>query len=141
MIIRPTIYYDFIEIAKGLKNLKFNPKSKIFAENTESRTFIIDGMVAMIMGVTIANEGIGEIWNIPTPLIQGKGRAIIRESHKLREIAIEKFGLRQIRASIDSSSPDDIKWIEILGFKHEATLKEATPKRTDLLIYRYEGAD
>jgi len=118
--------------------MKFDPRSKIFADNTESRTFLVDGIVAMILGITVINDGIGETWNIPTPLIQGRGLAVVREARKLREAAINKFGLRQIRATINSSCPDDIKWIEFLGFKHEATLFEATPELDDLLIYKYE---
>ena len=139
MIVRPSLFYDFKEVPFDLRSFKFD--LHLLQHRSESRTFIVDGIVAMILGVTVVWEGCGEVWSLPTPLIQGRGLSIVRGTKQLISDAIDKFSLRQIRTGIDASELDDIRWIELIGFKHEATLTRATVNLDDILIYKYERSN
>ncbi len=52
----------------------------------------------------------------------------------------EQLGVEKVIATMCSSNEDCIKWSEHIGFKLEATLKDASPKG-DILIYVIDRSD
>ena len=94
-----------------------------------------DDRPIMILGCNILWEGVAQVWTVPTEEIRGSGLYVVKiTKFLLRGIAL-KARVRRFHCIIHTGYPENIKWIELLGFQHEGTMFRATPDKKDLLVY------
>jgi RimJ/RimL family protein N-acetyltransferase len=114
----------------------FNPREHAQLGDTRfAWTVKIDEIPVAICGVSEFTPTTGHVWVLNSDKVRGKGVEFSRKLRFMMEKTIETFSFRRYQAFIDAESSENIRWAKFMGFRYEATLREAMPSGSDLLVY------
>lgn len=115
------------------KNLALFSDPEYGASLSEGRAFTIfeDGQVQACLGVYDLWPGRGLCWAL---LSADMRRLMLPVTVRARRFFVES-GYRRLEAYVDPTFDEAIRWIELLGFKHEALMAKFTPDGDDQLLY------
>ena len=82
-------------------------------------------------GISFDHEGCGTAWTLMLPLTGRKMVAITRLTRRV----IEACPLRRIQAHASTTFKPAARWLEMLGFQYEGTMRKFTPSGLDVLLY------
>lgn len=96
---------------------------RFYLSSGENWTLLLDGIPVAAAGVLI-NGGIGTSWG----LISDKAKTLPVALHKnvkriLGEI-IARHGLRRVDVIANPAMPENVRWVEHLGFHHEGMMTD-----------------
>jgi len=85
----------------------------------------------------VAAGGFLPIWSgrVLAWALIGKGASMIAVTRAAREILSRFSELPRIEATIDLTFPEAIRWIELLGFQREGTMRKCGPNGEDFAMY------
>jgi RimJ/RimL family protein N-acetyltransferase len=97
-------------------------------------TFTRKGKPVACMGLLPNYHGVASIWAVITDDARGKGLALTRAAKDLLDFLINRLDLHRVQAYVRADNAEYRRWIRILGFQVECTLKQATPDKSDLYL-------
>jgi hypothetical protein len=92
---------------------------------------LCDGRVMAIAGISEQWEGRGIAWSLLSPNI---GHHFI-EIHRAVVRALAQTHMRRIEAHVDPTFNSAVRWIQMLGFTYEGTMKRFDPDGRDMDLY------
>ncbi len=96
---------------------------------------VIEDEVVACFGLTFDSEGVYKIWAIISDEARGHGRLMIKFMRSTIASAYEKLGIHRLTAVVRADMPEYSRFIELLGFDYEGTMRKASPNKTDLKVY------
>jgi hypothetical protein len=97
-------------------------------------TVICEGRILGILGFIFLNQGVSEIWIVPSIYVSQYYLTFSRFTLEYLNRIIDTFKFHRIQMT----TPDDelhSRWAEFLGFKKESVLKQFTAKKQDLNMW------
>lgn len=117
----------------------FGPESW---ENTKQQcdehptyTFEDDGIPVAVIGCELIWTGVFNVWAIVSDQVRGSGLQLTKTAKELLEGHAKAAKAWRAQTVIKQDIPENIKWIELLGFKRESVMYRAAPEGTNLLMY------
>lgn len=104
------------------------------ASSGYSYTFT-NGKPAALVCCNLLWYGCGQIWALVTDRIRSHGLLFTKACREILEIGGHRKGIRKYYCIINPDIPENIRWVKLLGFEHEYTMKEADPEGRDVLGY------
>lgn len=137
MIVEPLTMRHFEALALQDAQKHFEP----FMRESAYRQSMIDagpayagicsGRVVGAAGIARQWEGRAIAWSLLAPDI---GHHFI-ELHRAVKRTIDLFGIRRIEAHVDPKHESAVRWIQLLGFYRECTMRAFTPDGRDCDLY------
>ena len=97
-----------------------------------AQTYIFDGRIIFACGMKLDRQGVGRCWVIPTIYVDKHKIAMVKTIKKLLEDSAREMELHRVHTTIVTSF---VKWIELMGFTREATLKQISHDKSDEYLY------
>lgn len=91
--------------------------------------------VVAVMGFILFHEGVGAVWAVISDDARGHGIAVTRYAKTLLKRWINDYGLFRVQALVRVDRPEYKRWIKLLGFDYESTMRKVTPDRRDMECY------
>lgn len=104
------------------------------ADTGQCVTLMIDGVLMAILGYFILRRGVLEVWVIPSKRIKQNAFLYIRFVKRYLEIAARNLGVHRIQTASPANAETD-RWMRILGFNLEGTLKQYTTDKQDYRMW------
>ena len=104
------------------------------ASSGVSVTFV-NGKPIALVSCSKLWEGVGQIWALVTNDVRKHGLLFTKACRELIEIGCYREGYRRCHCIVDAEQPENVKWVTLLGFEYEFTMKKASPVGNDLLGY------
>lgn len=101
-------------------------------EGDEALTYISDDKVIFACGMKVIRQGVAHVWVIPSIHVDNYAKTFYKEINFLLNSYVEKMSIHRVQTTI---TKDFVKWIELLGFKRESTLKQITFDKKDEYLY------
>ena len=107
-------------------------------ENSPSWSAFCDYRFIGALGIMIPYKGFGEAWcMVSLPAVQAPRHTLwFYRTVKERILGTARdLGLHRLQATVDTTNPLHLRFVEALGFAPEATLRMAGPQRQDFQIW------
>lgn len=124
-IINPKIVYPDMEIVKA----ETYPSYDL---GDDARTYIADDKVIFCCGLKMMRQGVVHCWSVPSIYAEDYQVSYVKEVNSFLNEYVEKNNIHRVQTTI---LPEFTKWIEVLGFKKESTLKAITHDKKDEFLY------
>jgi len=126
---------DHIDIINT--KLKYNDldelKSEVYPfEGDEALTYLKDDKIIFACGMKVIRQGVAHVWVVPSIYVDNYPKSFYKEINKLLNEYAEKMNIHRVQTTIVE---DFVKWIELLGFEKESTLKKITFDKKDEYLY------
>jgi len=103
-------------------------------------TCFVGDEVMCVGGVRIIHQALGEGWVLTGPLVEKHPIYFHKGLLVYLDGVVEEYGLKRLQALVFDNNGTSKKWIERLGFRHEATMEKYSPSGVDAHIYvRFRG--
>lgn len=111
-------------------------KESVFAVSTYGILFTVfgDGEIIALMGFYEKWKGVFEVLIFPSNNTPKHPAYYVRKVRSLLDTIAKSHGMRRQQAYARACDEDD-KWMKVLGFKCEGTLKEFTARREDCRMW------
>ena len=96
---------------------------------------LVDDKIIFVCGHTVPWPGMAEAWLLPFDGFENYLDAP-RKIGRLNDVLSVMNGLHRLQACIDATIPKNIRFMEYLGFKKEATLANYGPQGQDFVMMR-----
>ncbi len=93
------------------------------------------GQVVAVMGLVILHEGVAGVWAVISDDARGHGTAVTRYARKLIKRWLYIHVLHRIQALVRVDKEEYKRWIMLLGFEYESTMRKVTPDQRDMECY------
>lgn len=96
-----------------------------------------EGAMAMF-GIVAVMPGVGHVWGSVSENASGHGLALARAMKQvMKDMRSEARTARihRLQTYVDPRCPDDVRWIESLGFEVESVMHGGRPDGGDFLVY------
>ncbi len=158
MNIRPYRPGDFEHILRRDRD-DFGPESfentKLMCENEITFTYEHEGIPVAIVGCQIIQHHVGVVcttpnlgssrsgspngtaqcWTIISDEARGKGIKLTKTVKSMIDDFARSHNIGRLQATVKPEIRENIRWIELLGFRFESTLFRAGPGGSDLAMY------
>ena len=98
-------------------------------------TMHIDGEPVSAFGGVQSSIGLCDIWMITSDKARGHGKMLVKYCLLLIKRVQELESIRRFHCMINSDREENIRFIELLGFERESTMKKAAPDGGDMYMY------
>lgn len=100
-------------------------------------TLMVDDIPVACVGLILQDWGKAEAWVLFSDSFKDHILTIYRIIKVGLKMAFSEKNLSRIQATIDTSYPETVRWIESLGFEYEGRLKKygPPPQHSDFLMY------
>lgn len=104
-------------------------------ESGPAYTGMYNGRIVGCGGVTIYWEGVGQAWSVFPKWVRLFKREAFCYVKKGLDIVLEEHNLHRIEATWRTDYPQDMKWLEHLGFKRECLMEKYCPDGCGAYLY------
>jgi hypothetical protein len=127
-----TLVDDFEEMKEAYR---LNPKAfESYLDGPAYTVYCDDGIVLM-GGIIIQYAGVAMAWSWPTKLCKKYPVYSIKIGKWVVFEGIKSFDLHKVFAYTDADDKSARKWVETIGFKEEALLRQHGSNREDVILY------
>lgn len=109
--------------------------AKAWAGKNWAYTLIVDGVPVVCAGILLQDWNNGEAWALFSSSYKQHKLYLYRMIKAALRAAFHENGLVRIQATIDTQYPENVKWIESLGFEYEGRLRKFGMQGQDYLMY------
>ena len=109
--------------------------TKQVCENNITYTFEHDSIPVAIFGVQLVWTGVAHVWTVISDGARGHGIELTKLVLRLIDDYTEANDIRRLEALIKTDTPENIKWVKLLGFEYECTHFGASPEGGNLEMY------
>ena len=114
-------------------------QAKHFNMHNPSRelvSLLSSGETVAILGLNVHKPGVGELWLIPSPLVDEYKFEFFKATRKLiYNYVFPVLQMRRLTIAIDASWEKGCKWAEKLGFEKESVMKGFGDNYEDHICY------
>ena len=104
--------------------------------NADGLTLVMDDKIVCCFGYLQLFPGVAEVWLLPSVEMRNYSLSVVREVKGYLESTAEVRGWHRIQ-TVTRDIPQHRKWMEVLGFTEEGTLKQYYQKEDYILSARY----
>lgn len=104
-------------------------------ESGPTWTLLDDGVPFAIFGFQYSSDCVYDLWGVGTEKARGHGLFVVKTISKIVEDAFRILEIHRVQATCRTDRPEYRKFLELLGFKWEGTLRQLAPDRSDLHIF------
>lgn len=108
---------------------------EFWASNGKAYAFVDKEEVVAVLGGTPICQGAWHIWAIMTEEVRSDGLYLTKVAKAILDVWSDLNDVHRYQATIDVDVQENIRWIQLLGFKYESTMVMASPYKTDVLMY------
>lgn len=98
-------------------------------------TMVVDDEVVACAGLAFMSEGVYRIWAHISDDARGYGKKMIKFMREVLKTVYAKLGIHRITALVRGDRPEYARFIELMGFEYEGTMRQAAPNKTDIRVY------
>jgi len=91
--------------------------------------------VVAVMGLIILHEGVAGVWAVISDDARGHGIAVTRYARKLIKRWIHNYVLHRIQTVVRVDREEYKRWIRLIGFEYESTMRKVSPDKRDMECY------
>jgi hypothetical protein len=101
-------------------------------DEDKALTYIKDDKIIFCCGLKLVRRGVAHCWVIPSVYVDNYAKSFYKEINNLLESYVKKMNIHRVQTTI---TDEFVKWIEMLGFEKESTLKQMTFDKKDEYFY------
>lgn len=91
--------------------------------------------VVAVMGLVVLHDGVAGVWAVISDNARGHGIAVTRFAKKLLKRWIYVYVLHRIQAMVRVDKDEYKRWIQLIGFEYESTMRKVSPDKRDMECY------
>lgn len=110
------------------------------AANSITWSILHNDTVVAFLGVQILWVGVAQVWAITSDEARGHGLGLAKAAKQGLAWVKESYDIRRFNTTMKDDD-ENLKWIKMLGFEREYTMKHAAPEGGHLYGYvKFEGS-